>query len=458
MDRSTNHKFPDIYNSTVAIIGLGYVGLPLAIEIANNKKCNFSGKNISRKIIGYDINHSRISQLKNNNDITSEVSKTKLKNTNNIKYTSDIKDLYECDIYIITVPTPIDLNNKPDLTLLKSASKLIGECIGIRKSPNSPIIIFESTVFPGATEEICIPIIEKHSNLKIDTNDSSLNYKRFACGYSPERVNPGDKKRKIPDITKITSGSSKDSAKLIDLFYKTFIKAGTYPVETIKVGEAAKVIENTQRDVNIALINELSKIFTLMNIDTNDVLDAASSKWNFLRFKPGLVGGHCIGVDPYYLTYKAAEYGYHAEIVLSGRRINESMSKYVADRLILEMCKRQINVSKANILIMGVTFKEDCTDIRNSKVFDIAKRLKECNAKIDLYDPLASEEQVSRYHNYKLYKSLDNLYDYSAIVVAVAHKEFKEKSEDFWTNLIDQNIIIFDVKSILPRHKNIVRL
>ena len=458
MEISTKQTYPNIYNSKVAVIGLGYVGLPLAIEIALNKICHFSGKNIKRKVVGFDINQLRIAELKSNNDITSEVSSNKLKEAANIKFTTEIADLFDSDFYIVTVPTPIDKNNKPDLKYLKMAAKSVGLCLEKRNKSSIPLVIFESTVYPGATEEVCIPIIEKYSKYQIDSSSLKQNIKKFCCGYSPERINPGDKTRNLVDIVKITSGSSSEGARKIDEFYKSFISAGTFPVSSIKIAEAAKVIENTQRDVNIALVNELSLIFRLMNIDTHDVLEAAGTKWNFLPFKPGLVGGHCIGVDPYYLTYKAAEYGYHAEVVLSGRKTNENMAKNIADSLIVEICKQKINISSSRILIMGVTFKENCPDIRNSKVFDIAKRLEECNMAIDLYDPIASKTDVRNIYNYSLIDSLYGISEYSSIIVAVAHDVFSQKSKEFWLDLINKGIIIFDVKSILPRFKNILRL
>ena len=439
----------------VGIIGLGYVGLPLALEIAKNKQCLATGNKLNREVLGFDINKTRIEELNNFNDITNSINNNDLKSLSNLNFTSDHLKLIDADFFIITVPTPIDKNNQPDLTALKNASKIVGEILKKRIKSNKPIVIFESTVFPGATEEICIPIIDKYSeNDKLPVNNTN---RKFYFGYSPERVNPGDSDRGISDIVKLTSGNTPECTNAIDIFYKSFIKAGTYKVSSIKIAEAAKVIENTQRDLNIALVNELSLIFDHMGIDTNDVLDAASTKWNFIPFRPGLVGGHCIGIDPYYLTFKAAEYGYHAKLVLSGRSTNEKMSQHIADKLVMNLCKRKVNITKTKILIMGCSFKENCKDIRNSKVFDLIKRLEKYSVKVEITDPLASNNDVKNNYNYQLKKEII-FKNYSAIIVAVSHDEYKKIDSTTWLELASSEIVIFDVKNILPRHENILRL
>tara|TARA_Y200000002_G_scaffold382486_1_gene399713 strand:- start:809 stop:2176 length:1368 start_codon:yes stop_codon:yes gene_type:complete len=455
MISNNNLILPNSECCTVGIIGLGYVGLPLAIEIARNKKCFFSGRKINREVIGLDINHKRIDELKNSKDITNSVENHNLKNLTNLHFTTEPLNLTKADFYIITVPTPIDKNNQPDLSALKKASIAVGEIFKMRTKKSIPVVIFESTVFPGATEEICIPLIEKYSGY--NSNNRKNDKKTFYYGYSPERVNPGDTKRGISEIIKLTSGNNSEAAKLVDILYKSFIKAGTYKVNSIKIAEAAKVIENTQRDLNIALVNELALIFDHMNIDTNDVLDAAGTKWNFLKFRPGLVGGHCIGIDPYYLTFKAAEYGYHANLVLSGRSTNEKMSRHIADKLIINLCNKKINISQAKVLIMGCSFKENCPDIRNSKVFDLVKRLEEFSIVVDITDPIASNDDIKNSYDYELKKEIDYK-SYDAIIVAVSHKEYKNKQDYFWLEILNAGIIIFDVKNILPRNKNILRL
>ena len=365
-------KFSDI---KIAVIGLGYVGLPLAIE--------FSKK---FPVVGFDVNYNRISELRDGIDNTLEIVNREL-DASTIKYSSLVKDLEECNVYIVTVPTPIDAYNQPDLQPLIEASKMIGSVIG-----KGDIIIYESTVYPGATEEVCIPLLEDKSDFKLNED--------FYVGYSPERINPGDKEYKITNIIKITSGSTKETALIVDKLYRSIITAGTHMVDSIKIAEAAKVIENTQRDVNIALINEFSIIFNLLNIDTLSVLKAAGTKWNFLPFRPGLVGGHCIGVDPYYLTHKAQSLGYHPEMILAGRRLNDGMAKYVVAQLVKKMLKNRIQVEGANVLILGLTFKENCPDIRNTKIVDIVTELEEYNINVDISDPWSSCEDAK--HEYDL--------------------------------------------------------
>ena len=416
----------------IGIIGLGYVGLPLAVEFS--KKYN---------VIGFDIKENRIKNLNSFFDETLEISSKELelvlsKNSvrNGLYLTTELKYLESCNIYIITVPTPIDKFNNPDLNPLFTASKMIGKIL-----KKNDIIIYESTVYPGVTEDECAPILEKTSNLKCNTD--------FYIGYSPERINPGDKLHTLTKILKITSGSNKKSSIIIDNLYKSIIKAGTFMASSIKVAEAAKVIENTQRDINIAFVNELSKIFRLLNIDTTEVLEAASTKWNFLNFKPGLVGGHCIGVDPYYLSQKAQELGYHPEIILAGRRINDSMGKYISSEVIKLMIKKEIKVKNSKILILGFTFKENCPDVRNTKIIDIYNELKNYGTDISIFDPLANQFEVQKEYNLILSNSgvLKNLNKFSCVIIAVAHDSFKKikfkKSE---------TTVIFDVKSYLDKN------
>ena len=412
----------------IAIVGLGYVGLPLAVEFG--KKFN---------TIGFDINESRIKDLKDFKDSTLEVSKKEIIESQNLSFTTNIQDLKSCNIYIVTVPTPIDDNKKPDLKPLVNASKSVG---GILKRDD--IVIYESTVYPGATEEVCVPILESYSNLKFNRD--------FFCGYSPERINPGDKEHKLSSIQKITSGSTKDCADKVDLLYKAIIVAGTHKAGSIKIAEAAKVIENTQRDINIALINELSMIFKKLDIDTEAVLEAAGTKWNFLPFKPGLVGGHCIGVDPYYLTHKAIEVGYYPEVILAGRRLNDNMGAYVVSEVSKLMTAKKINIIDANILIMGLTFKENCPDLRNTRVVDLVKGFNGLDCNVDVFDPWITPKQAYDEHNIKIIVGpIKNKYD--AIVLAVAHDEFKDLSLEEIYSFGKENFILYDIKYLLTSNE-----
>ncbi len=444
---------PDLNNCKVAILGLGYVGLPLALQIAKTKKDIKSNQNLYRYVFGFDINKNRISELRNNNDKTGEFNKETLKGIVNIKYTSNLNDLLSCEIFIITVPTPIDISKKPDLSFLREASKyvsyIIGEKIKFDKGIK-PIIIYESTVYPGVTENYCIPLIENDSGLKGNID--------FYYGYSPERVNPGDKVKTINDIIKLTSGSNKVAADWIDNFYASIIKAGTYKTENIKIAEAAKIIENTQRDINVALINELSIIFNLMDIDTLDVIDAAKTKWNFLDFRPGLVGGHCIGVDPYYLTYKAQLLGYYPEMVLSGRRINDGFAETIVNKLIKLLIKRKFVLPDSEILILGITFKENCSDIRNTKVLNIIENLNLFGITIKVVDPIANTQECEERLNLKIFSKIPNDKKYDAAILAVSHQYFCNLDINIWKNLIKDNGILLDIKGIIPRELNPVRL
>ena len=417
----------------LAVIGLGYVGLPLALEFAKKKN-----------VIGFDLDKKRIDQLKTGFDKNLEINSREFKNLKKLKFTNDKKDLKLSNFFIITVPTPIDKIKKPDLQPILSASETVGRFL-----KKKDIVVYESTVYPGCIEEKCVPVLEKFSRLKFN--------KDFFCGYSPERINPGDKKLKVSNIKKITSGSTPNVAKLIDNLYKKIIKAGTHKAPSIKVAEAAKVIENTQRDLNIALINELSILFNKLKIDTKQVLDAAESKWNFIPFKPGLVGGHCIGVDPYYLTYKAKKIGYSPKVILAGRSINDNMGSYVASELIKKMRKKKIKVKTAKILIMGLTFKENCTDVRNSGIQSVINELKKLECKLYLYDPWADKIEIKKI--YKIYpiSKLDKQ-KYDSIIIAVAHNKFKDMGIKFISNLCKKNHIIYDLKSIFYKDKNYFRL
>jgi UDP-N-acetyl-D-galactosamine dehydrogenase len=417
----------------IAIIGLGYVGLPLAIEF---------GK--SRPVIGFDINKERIDQLKSGVDVTLESSSEEILEAKNLKFTNNLNAISECKIFIVTVPTPIDESNAPDLKPLKSASDLLG---GVIKKGD--IIVFESTVYPGATEEVCVPILEKKSNLTFN--------KDFFVGYSPERINPGDKENRLPTIIKITSGSTKDSAEEINSLYASIIKAGTHLASSIKVAEAAKVIENTQRDLNIAIINEFAKIFNRLNIDTQEVLDAAGTKWNFLPFKPGLVGGHCISVDPYYLTHKAKEVGYQPEVILSGRRINDGMGQYTATQLVKAVSKKKIHIDDARVLVLGFTFKGDCPDVRNTKIIDMINELLSFNMNVDVFDSWADPREVYGEYKLNLIQSIEsNTYD--AIVLAVDHSDFKVWGEDKIRSFGKEKHVLYDLKYVLAKEQSDLRL
>lgn len=406
--------------SKICVIGLGYVGLPLAHA--------FSTK---YEVVGFDISKWRIDELSTGYDRTLELTENQVKEAikNGMKFSLDINDIKDCNIYIVTVPTPIDKNKRPDLTPLIKASETVGKVL-----KKDDIVIYESTVYPGATEEDCVPVLEKFSNLKFNVD--------FFCGYSPERINPGDKEHTVTKILKVTSGSTPEIGKKVNELYASIITAGTHLAPTIKVAEAAKVIENSQRDINIAFVNELAIIFNKLGINTNDVLAAAGTKWNFLPFRPGLVGGHCIGVDPYYLTHKAQSIGYNPEIILAGRRLNDNMGIYVANQVIKLMIKKGHKIEGSKVLVLGITFKENCPDIRNSRVIDVIEELQEFGCNIDIYDPWADTKEVEHEYNLKLIKEL-NIAKYEAIVLAVAHNEFKE------LKLKTDNNVVFDIKSIL---------
>jgi UDP-N-acetyl-D-galactosamine dehydrogenase len=416
----------NLENTKICLIGLGYVGLPLAVEF---------GKHFDT--LGMDVNTKRIDELNHGEDRSLEVTPDELKASHKLKFTAKPEELKGRDIYIVTVPTPIDEFKRPDLTPLVKASETVG-----RNMAKGAIVIYESTVYPGATEEVCVPVLEKFSGLKFNVD--------FFCGYSPERINPGDKEHRVTNIKKITSGSTPEVADIVDALYRTIVTVGTHKASSIKVAEAAKVIENTQRDVNIALINELSILFGRMGLNTLEVLEAAGSKWNFLPFRPGLVGGHCIGVDPYYLTHKAQEIGHHPEMILAGRRINDGMGEYVARQVVKLMIGRSISVNGSRVLILGLTFKENCPDIRNTKVTDIINELRTYSADIDVYDPWANADDVR--HEYKLdtVNELKKSY-YDAVVIAVAHRQFKAMGASAIRALLKPNGVIYDVKYLLAK-------
>jgi UDP-N-acetyl-D-galactosamine dehydrogenase len=413
-------------NSKIGIVGLGYVGLPLAVEFSKYFDT-----------VGLDINIQRIEELKTGTDRSLEVTSEELKRAARLSYTANPLDLVDCNVYIVTVPTPIDEYQRPDLTPLIKSSETVGKILS-----EGDIVIYESTVYPGATEEVCVPILEAQSGLVFNQD--------FYCGYSPERINPGDKEHRVVNIRKVTSGSTPEVADFVDELYRTIIIAGTHKASSIKVAEAAKVIENTQRDVNIALINELAILFHRLGLNTLEVLEAAGSKWNFLPFRPGLVGGHCIGVDPYYLTHKAQEIGYHPEIILAGRRINDGMGEYVVHRLVKLMTQKRIHVSGAKILLLGLTFKENCPDIRNTRVIDIIQELNSYDANVDVYDPWADPKEAHHEYDIELLQSVPPG-QYEAVVIAVAHDQFKAMGAAGIRSFGKAGAVIFDVKSMLPK-------
>lgn len=414
-----------IKGAKIGIIGLGYVGLPLAVEFGKHYQT-----------VGFDINEQRVKELNEGHDFTLEVSSEEMAESKHINYSCNVADLESCNVYIVTVPTPIDEHKQPDLTPLVKASAMLGKVVS-----KSDIVIYESTVYPGATEEVCLPELEKVSGLTFN--------KDFFAGYSPERINPGDKEHRVTNILKVTSGSNEEIATIIDDLYASIITAGTYKASSIRVAEAAKVIENTQRDLNIALINELAVIFNKLDIDTEEVLKAAGTKWNFLPFRPGLVGGHCIGVDPYYLTHKAQAIGYNPEVILAGRRINDGMGEYVVSRLTKAMIKKKIQINGANVLVMGLTFKENCPDVRNTKVVDILSELEEYHINVDVYDPWVNAEEAKHEYGVEIISS-PKKENYDAVIFAVAHQQFKDMSQSDIRGLMKPESIIYDLKYMLP--------
>jgi len=415
----------DLEQTRIAVIGLGYVGLPLAVEF---------GRHFDT--IGFDLNVKRVSELTRGQDSTREVAPEELQSCQRLRFTAEPADIAACSVFVIAVPTPIDASKRPNFQPLIGASTTVGTVL-----KKGDVVIYESTVYPGATEEICVPVLEKVSGLSFNTD--------FYCGYSPERINPGDKAHRLPSIVKITSGSTPEVAAFVDRLYRTIITAGTFPASSIKVAEAAKVIENTQRDVNIALVNELALIFERLGINTQEVLRAAGTKWNFLPFQPGLVGGHCIGVDPYYLTHKAQEVGYHPDMILAGRRVNDNMGHHIATSVIKLMSRRGIDTSRARILVLGLTFKENCPDLRNTRVIDIITELQDYGIRVDVHDPWVDPDEALQEYGVKLVEAPEK-HAYDGIVIAVAHRQFAELQPSELRDMCTGNSVVYDVKNILP--------
>lgn len=414
-----------VEQARIAIIGLGYVGLPLAVAFGR-----------LLPVLGYDINSARVGELREGRDSTLEASPEELREAEGLRFSDRADDLADCTVFIVTVPTPIDRHNRPDLTPLVRASETIGKALKA-----GDVVIYESTVYPGATEEVCVPILENVSGLRFNGD--------FFVGYSPERINPGDRQHRLPDITKVTSGSTPEAADFIDALYRKVVRAGTHRASSIRVAEAAKVIENTQRDLNIALVNELAVLFNKLGIDTLEVLEAAGTKWNFLPFRPGLVGGHCIGVDPYYLTYKAEEVRHHPEVILAGRRINDSMGRYIAGEIVKLLIHRHIAVSGARVLVLGLTFKENCPDLRNTRVIDIVEELKSFGVEVVVHDPWADPEEAQAEYGIPLEPVPGS--DYDAIVLAVAHRQFIEMGAERIRSFGREGAVLYDIKSVLPK-------
>lgn len=445
--------YPEPSTCTVAVIGLGYVGLPLAVAFARAGTCLRTGQALCRRVIGFDINQQRLQELRQGLDRTQESSFEELQAATLLEFTAEVEMLPAADVFVLTVPTPIDGSKRPDLAPLHKASATVGAALRKRAQAGAstlPLVIYESTVYPGATEEECVPILERESGLLFN--------KDFAVGYSPERINPGDREHTLATIVKVTSGSMPQAAEWVDAFYGSIIRAGTHQASSIQVAEAAKVIENTQRDLNIALVNELAIIFRHMGIDTLDVLAAAGTKWNFLPFRPGLVGGHCIGVDPYYLTYKAEKLGYYPQVVLAGRRINDGMGRWVVEQLVLEMARRGMVIAGARVLVLGLSFKENCPDLRNTRVVGLVEALQRYGMEPVLVDPWVDPQDAQREYGLTLHAELPSQGHYSAVVAAVAHRQFCAWSEQQWSEVIQANGPVLDLKGIVPRTLAPIRL
>ena len=437
----------------MAVIGLGYVGLPLAVEFAKPQACRRTGAAMQRRVIGFDINSQRLEELRQGIDRTNETSAEELQAAQLLEFTSDPAQLAEADVFVVTVPTPIDSAKRPDLTPLEKASATVGHALRARAglgANSTPLVIYESTVYPGATEEVCVPILERESGLAFNQG--------FCCGYSPERINPGDTEHRLTTITKVTSGSMPEAASWINGFYASIISAGTHLAPSLKVAEAAKVIENTQRDLNIALVNELAIIFRQMAIDTLDVLEAAGTKWNFLPFRPGLVGGHCIGVDPYYLTHKAEELGYHPQVVLAGRRINDGMGRWLAEQVVLILAQRRLAVVGTRVLVLGLTFKENCPDLRNTKVVDLIQGLERYGMDVEVVDPWVDSDEAQQGYGLNVSSVIPANCAYGAVVAAVAHRQFVEIDSEQWRQMVAANGVLLDLKGIIPRELGACRV
>jgi UDP-N-acetyl-D-galactosamine dehydrogenase len=447
----------------VAVIGLGYVGLPLAATFATPGTCLRTGAPLQRRVIGFDINAQRLEELRQRIDRTLETSIEMLQAAALLEFSSDPAQLAEAEVFVVTVPTPIDSAKRPDLTPLEKASAMVGMALkeraqrqlGQNHAPTTPVVIFESTVYPGATEEVCVPILEYESGLRFNANKPGAG---FVCGYSPERINPGDNEHKLTTITKVTSGSTVEAAAWVDDFYGSIITAGTHRAANLKVAEAAKVIENIQRDLNIALVNELAIIFSQLGIDTLDVLEAAGTKWNFLPFRPGLVGGHCIGVDPYYLTYKAEQLGYYPQVVLAGRRLNDGMARWVVEQLVLVMAQRSVVIAGASVLVLGLSFKENCPDIRNTRVVDVIAALQRYGIEPVVVDPWVDADEALREYGLTVLASIPEGFRYQAVIAAVAHQQFIDLMEENWSLLLKSDGLLLDLKGIVPRNLSPLRL
>lgn len=446
-------QFPALPTCTVAVIGLGYVGLPLAVEFAKEQACLRTGAALRRRVIGFDVNIQRLEELRQGHDRTNETSAKELQAADRLEFTGDPAALAAADVYVITVPTPIDSAKRPDLTPLQKASATVGRALKVRaglRASSLPVVIYESTVYPGATEEVCVPILERESGLVFNRG--------FVCGYSPERINPGDHEHRLTTIIKVTSGSTIEASAWVDEFYSSIIQAGTHRAASLKVAEAAKVIENTQRDLNIALVNELAIIFREMNIDTLDVLEAAGTKWNFLPFRPGLVGGHCIGVDPYYLTHKAEQLGYHPQVVLAGRRINDGMGRWVVEQLVLELARRGAVIARARVLILGLSFKENCPDLRNTRVLDVIQALQRYGMEPVLVDPWVDPQEALYNLGLAVMADLPSGQTFNAVVLAVAHNQFVDIPVEQWLQILEPGGVLVDLKGSIPRELQVLRL
>ena len=450
-----SNQLPPLTTCTVAVIGLGYVGLPLAAAFATPATCVRTAAPLKRRVIGFDINGQRLAELGQGIDRTHETSSEALAAAALLEFSSDPARLAEADVFVVTVPTPIDSAKRPDLTPLEKASATVGRALKQRRSASTPVVIYESTVYPGATEEVCVPILERESGLRFNAAESG---EGFVCGYSPERINPGDKEHKLTTIIKVTSGSTPAAAAWVDGLYGSIIAAGTHLAASIQVAEAAKVIENTQRDLNIALVNELAIIFRQMGIDTLDVLEAAGTKWNFLPFRPGLVGGHCIGVDPYYLTHRAEQLGYHPHVVLAGRRINDGMGRWLVEQLVLELARRGLVIAGARVLVLGLSFKENCPDLRNTRVVDVIEALKRYGMEVEVVDPWVDGAEARREYGLAVQVEPPAEQRYAAVVAAVAHREFAAWGAEQWQLLLQPGGLLLDLKGIIPRELQPLRL
>jgi UDP-N-acetyl-D-galactosamine dehydrogenase len=453
MSANDPQPLPPLASCTVAVVGLGYVGLPLALAFARPARDARHGGWLSRRVIGFDINTKRLEELRAGHDRTKESDADEIRSATLLTFSSSPQMLAEADVFIVTVPTPIDAARRPDLSALHKASLTVGQALKLRalRQPSCrPVVIYESTVFPGATEDVCVPCLEQSSDLTFNHD--------FFCGYSPERINPGDREHRLTTVIKVTSGSTTAVADWVDAFYGSIIEAGTFKAASIRVAEAAKVIENTQRDLNIALVNELAIIFRKLGIDTLDVLEAAGTKWNFLPFRPGLVGGHCIGVDPYYLTHKAEEMGYHPQVVLAGRRINDGMGGWIVEQLILEMARRRLAIGGSRVLVLGLTFKENCPDLRNTRVVDIIASLRNYGIEPMVVDPWADPEEADHEYGLRLHASLPDVEPFAAVIAAVAHQQFRDFSPETWRALLQPQGVLMDLKGIIPRSLSPIRL